>query len=276
VNPTNHCKYIPQPPLSAFVLCFWYWQGAPETHSKERLLPNGEVAIIFNLRDDPIRVYDAEDITRYSCYGSAVVSGARSNCFVIDTSQEERVIGIEFRPGGASPFFRMPVSEAENTAVSLEDLWSRCAGEIRERLLAAPSVGCMMKTLERCLFEQLARPLELHPAVSHALEHFRRSGYSSRVTAITERIGMSSRRFIQLFHAQVGLTPKTFCRVRRFQHVLRSIHDSREAVNWAQIALDCGYYDQAHFIHDFQAFSGMTPTSYVAVATPHLNHVPLS
>jgi AraC-like DNA-binding protein len=94
------------------------------------------------------------------------------------------------------------------------------------------------------------------------------------VSAVTDYIGISTRRFIQLFHQQVGLTPKAFCRVRRFQRVLRSVHGRRE-VDWAQVALDCGYYDQPHFIHDFQAFSGFTPSAYLALATTHLNHVPL-
>ena len=268
-------RYRPGPPLSAFVDCLWYAEGAPQTHSQERLLPNGEAAIIFNLRDDPIRIYDAQDLTRYNTYGCAVFSGARSNCFAIDTLQQERVVGIQFRPGGAFPFVRMPASEIENASVDLGDLWLGKAGEIRERLLAGSSVDSMLADLERRLLEQLVRPLELHPAIAYALDQFRLSAHTGRVAAVTGQIGLSPRRFIELFHRQIGLTPKVFCRVRRFQHVLRTIH-LRRSVDWAQIALECGYYDQAHFIHDFQCFSGLTPSGYLACATPHLNHVPLA
>jgi AraC-like DNA-binding protein len=252
----------------------WYWEGAPQTHSKERLLPNGEAAIIFNLRNDPVRIYDAQELSRYSSYGHAVFSGARSSCFVIDTEQEERVIGVEFQPGGAFPFLRMPVSEAQELSVALEDIWPKRTSEIRERLLASPNVESMLKNLERCLLEQLVKPLELHPAVAYALSHFQGAPHAARVAAVSERIGLSSRRFIELFHRHVGLTPKVFCRVRRFQRVLQAVHGRRE-VDWAQIALECGYYDQPHFIHDFQAFSGLTPSGYLAAATPHRNHVPL-
>ncbi len=267
-------KYYPGSPLSAFVDCLWYWQGSPQPHSKERLLPNGEPTIIFNLRDDPIRIYDPQDVRRHRSYGHAVLSGARSNCFVIDTQQQERVIGVQFRPGGAFPFFRMPVSEVEDASVSLGDLWPSRASEVRERLLSAPTVDSMLLELERCLFEQLVRPLELHPAVRYALREFRLLANGNRVEAVTERIGLSQRRFIELFHRQVGLTPKVFCRVHRFQNVLRAVHRKKD-VDWAQIALECGYYDQPHFIHDFRSFSGLTPNAYLAVATPHLNHVPL-
>jgi hypothetical protein len=113
-------RYIPRPPLSAFVSCLWYSEGAPNTHSKERLLPNGETAMIFNLRDEPLRIYDALNIGRHNSYGSAVLSGARANCFVIDTCQQERVIGIQFRAGGAFPFFRMPACELEGESL----LWT--------------------------------------------------------------------------------------------------------------------------------------------------------
>jgi len=267
-------KYIPGAPLSSLVACFWYWEGARQTHSKDRLLPNGEPSIIFNLRDTSIRIYDAQDLTRYASYGSSVLSGARSNCFVIDTEQQERVIGIQFKPGGAFPFFRTPAWEAENTSVDLDYLWRGGASEIREQLLASSTVGAMFAALERFLFERLVRPPELHPAVTYALTQFLCSAHTARVAEVTDRIGLSQRRFIELFKGQVGLPPKVFCRVRRFQQVLQTVHQAR-SVDWAQVALECGYYDQSHFIHDFRSFSGLSPQSYLAAATPHLNHVPL-
>ena len=98
-----------------------------------------------------------------------------------------------------------------------------------------------------------------------------------RVSDVAERAGMGSRRFMEKFREQTGLAPKAFQRVRRFQQVLQSLHTSeRFDGSFAALAADCGYYDQAHFIHDFRRFAGMTPRDYLAAATPHLNHVPLS
>ncbi len=70
------------------------------------------------------------------------------------------------------------------------------------------------------------------------------------------------------------MSPKLFCRVRRFQKVLRMISGGR-GLDWAEIALTCGYFDQSHFIHDFQAFSGINPSSYLADHIEHMNHVPI-
>jgi hypothetical protein len=113
-------RYTPGPPLSAFVSCFWYSEGATGTHTKEKLLPNGEPSIIFDLHSNTIRLYDAADIDRCTTYGGAVLAGARSSCFVIDTCQQERVAGIQFLPGSAFPFFRMPACKAEATTVRRE------------------------------------------------------------------------------------------------------------------------------------------------------------
>ena len=155
---------IPRPPLSELVECLWYWEGAPTNHTYERLLPNGESAIIINLREGPLRIYDARDVRHYNDYGHAVLSGARSDCFVIDTNQQECVIGVQFKPGGAFPFFRVPASEVEGSSVALADLWPKRVGEIRERLLVASSPDAMFTVLERSLMEQLVRSPELLPS----------------------------------------------------------------------------------------------------------------
>jgi AraC-like DNA-binding protein len=98
--------------------------------------------------------------------------------------------------------------------------------------------------------------------------------HATTVAAVTDQIGLSAKRFIQAFRDETGFTPKVFCRIRRFQQALNRMSGCK-SVEWADVALDCGYFDQAHFIHDFRAFSGINPTSYLAHQTPHRNHVPL-
>lgn len=267
-------QHVPHLPLSLFVKCFWYSEGAPQTHTRERLMPNGEPSIVFNLRDDPLRLYDPQDLSRFDCYGHAVVSGAHTSAIVIDTPQQDRVFGIQFRPGGAFPFFPVPAWEMENGSVELQLLWPRTANELRERLLAASTIEAMFPVAEQHLLRQLVKPLELHPAVRFARHQFCTKPHQVSVASVLGETGLSQRRFIELFRQQVGLAPKAFCRVRRFQRILETVHRARE-VDWVDVALDCGYYDQAHFNHDFREFSGLRPTQYWARATMHLNHVPV-
>jgi AraC-like DNA-binding protein len=264
--------------LAPLVECLWYWEGAPGPHLQERLLPQAQAAMILNLCEEPIAIYEDDRGTGH--YGTAVFSGARSNCFTIDCNQQERVVGVQFLPGGASPFFRIPMSELEDASFDMTDLWGKEAAWVRERVLAASTPHAMLQVLEQCLLETLRAPDRLHPAVVYMAgkldicdgpERCR----CSRVQAVTQQIGLSQRWLAQLFHEQVGVSPKTFHRVRRFQHTLTRLRGVRQ-VDWAELAVECGYYDQAHLSHDFRQIAGMTPSAYLAAATEHLNHVPLS
>ncbi|MGH9668046.1 MAG: DUF6597 domain-containing transcriptional factor [Bryobacteraceae bacterium] len=263
--------HTPAPPLSDFVEMFWLYEGAPRPHAKERILPDGSMELIVNLREDQVRVYGRDDIGRCETRRGAVIVGPYSEFFVIDTAEQMSVAGIHFKPGGAFPFFKLPAEELRDAHVSLDALWGSAANDLREQLLAAPAPSDKFRVLERGLLAQAAWALERHPAVAFALREF--SGARS-VAAVSGQIGLSARRFIRVFSQEVGLTPKLYCRVRRFQKVLRRIGMGRE-IDWAGLALDCGYFDQAHFIHDFRAFSGINPTVYVAQRTEHRNHVPL-
>lgn len=267
--------HIPQPPLSNFVELFWFYDGYyPGSHKKERLMPDGSVELVINLKENEARIYDRDDLARCERLPGAILCGPHSSFFVIDTAQQASVIGIHFKPGGAFPFFKMPAVELHNLHVSLEDLWGAEAGLLRERLLDAQTPRKKLQVLEACLLAQSLRPLERHRAVDCALGLLRNIHTAPAMTDLADYIGISSRRFIQLFSDQVGLTPKLFARVRRFQDVLLQLRNACD-VSWADLATDCGYFDQAHFIHDFKAFSGINPTTYMAQKTEHLNHVPI-
>jgi len=267
-------RYKPSPPLSYFVDVFWLHESYDVPHEYERLLPDGTVELVINLREDRIRVYDPHHPRHFHTIAGCVVSGPRSEFFVIDTEGEAMTIGVHFKPGGAFPFFKSPPVELTNQSVALDCLWGAASPRLRERLLAAPTPEQKFRVFEHCLLEELRKPLTRHPAVGFALEQFSGSSGLPSVAHVVERVGFSQRRFIELFSDEVGLTPKLFSRVSRFQSLIRIAH-ARDNINWAQLALDCGYYDQPHFVHDFQSFAGITPTVYLQLRTEHVNHVPL-
>jgi AraC-like DNA-binding protein len=271
----QYLTHIPKPPLSSFVELFWFYDGFPaRSHKKERLMPDGSVELVINLKDDEARIYDREDLDKYDRLPGALLCGPHSSFFVIDTAEQDSVMGIHFKPGGAFPFFKLPADKLHNLHVSLEDLWKAEARFLRERLLEAPTPEEKFKVLEDCLLAQALKPLERHRAVNFALGLFRNIHTAPAMAQVSDQIGISSRRFIQLFSSEVGLTPKLFCRVRRFQRVLQQIHTGAE-FDWVDLAASCGYFDQAHFIHDFKEFAGINPTTYLAEKTEHLNHVPI-
>ncbi len=271
-----YLTHAPGPPLNVFVDRFWLVMSG-QASRKERILPSGTIELVVNLHEDEVRILDAAEPEQCRRLSGAAVSGTYSNVFVCDARQHESMLGVHFRPGGAHPFLGVKANELAGTHCDLADLWRRPALELRERLCAAPTPQAQFQIIEENLRERLLhKRSELHPATAMALEMFGPSGTGASVRAVAREAGLSQRRFIELFATQVGLTPKLFCRLLRFQkartllelaesgHATR-IPDTRTArtVNWARLALTCGYFDQSHFIHDFEEFSGLSPTEYV-------------
>lgn len=271
-SPSTHA-YIPPPPLADHVALLWRQSNHLPAHPKERCLPDGSVEWILNLGEDDLPIYPNAHASHLEWARDGVVMGAHSRYFVIDTAHPVTILGVHFKPGGA--FFACPADELHDQGIALDCLLGRRIGELREQLMAAATPQAQFGLLECFLLAewyryQKGRPQ--HPAVRFAIDEFAARGRS--VAAVTEQLSLSSTRFTQLFRAQVGLTPKVFSRVQRFQRVIRRL-ENQQAVDWVALALDCGYYDQAHFIHDFQAFSGLNPTTYAAQPGKRLNHVPL-
>lgn len=175
---------------------------------------------------------------------------------------------------GAFSFLTLPVNELQNQVIPLDTVWGTTIYSLRDRLLEAATAQARFRLMEQSLLARLVHPLIKHPAVSCALHEFQQTRTLRPVTAITEQIGLSTRRFSQRFGETVCLSPKLLCRVQRFQRAIHRI-EQQTTVNWVELALTCGYFDQAHFIHDFQTFSGLTPTSYLAQRSDHRNHVPV-
>jgi AraC-like DNA-binding protein len=257
----NVITYSPKRQLADFVDKFWLMEGPAPSHRTERLLPMPTAELIIDLRPTSGR-----DVP--------LLCGPQSEWFVVDTAAQASVMGIHFKPGGAFPFFNVPAGELQNSRLSLDALWAGRAAEMRERLLEAATPLARFQTLERFLEGGAVRPLVQHPAVAFALRAFQ-TLHPLPVSAVVEHTGLSQRRFIEVFRDEVGLTPKLFRRVVRFQQVVQKVHCQLQ-VDWAGVAVECGYYDQAHFIHDFQAFSGFSPTTYLRIHGAHLNHVPLA
>src|SRR5215813_705466 len=269
-------RYKPSPPLDRFVEVIWVMEARAAPHSKERLLPDGSVELVFDLGSGRFPIFTNDTLTQRDLFRNSVVCGPHSQPFGIDTSTGTNVAGVHFKPGGAHPFLKLPSGELHNLHVGLDTFWGRdTATRVRDQLLGAPAPQSKTKILERHLLAIATGQPERHPAVAYALNEFHATPEAQKISIVTDRIGISPRHFIDIFRNEVGLTPKLFCRVRRFQEALRQISVG-EQIRWPNVALEAGYFDQAHFIHDFRAFSGINPSAYVEDYRGHANHVPVN
>jgi AraC-like DNA-binding protein len=267
-------RVVPSAPLSTFVALLWSYEGDTPGQGKERRLPDGAMGLVINLRDDLTHIYDRQQPDHFQIYRGSVISGAHSAFTILDSTGPACMLGAEFRPGGALPFLGLPAAALHNQVLSLEAIWGAAAQRLRDDLLAATTPTRRFALLEAALLARLNPARVAHPAVGFALAALHSAPHAPTMAAVTERIGLSQTRFIQVFREAVGLTPKQYCRVRRFQHVLRML-EGGAPVKWAELALTSGYFDQAHLIHDFQAFAGLTPTAYLTLRGDERNHIAL-
>ena len=255
-------SYRPGRPLSDFVENFWLCDGYVSPHLRERIFPSGTFELVFNLRDGDLRIYTATHPDRCTHFPGAVVSGPYCDYFSTDRAADASVMAVDFKPGGAFPFLGLRANELLDTHAGLQDIWGRAGLEIRERLSAERTPARRFRILEGALLPRLAPRPELHPAVLSALEYFRRNPARPVVGIVAREVGLSNRRFIDVFNFQVGVKPKLFLRIQRFQRVLQKVH-RMPVVDWGQLALEQGYFDQSHLIRDFVAFSGLSPADYL-------------
>jgi AraC-like DNA-binding protein len=268
-------EHTPAPPLNRFVRMIWYARVSQANHSRERILPTGNTQVIVNLaRDYLLDCPEGEPVRRSP--GAAVI-GARSIYEIVDTSDMADLIGLVFEPGGFPAFAVDRADLFSNRGVDLEDVWGAQVRVLRDRLreLATPEarLHCFERFLTgtfRARIEQ-ARPLH-HCAVDYALRRFAHSPSVMTVRDVARGTGWSERRFSQLFREEVGLSPKVWCRIQRFQRAVAQLHAGVD-VPWSKLALDCGFYDQSHFANEFRAFSGVDVTTYSARRTQWANHI---
>jgi AraC-like DNA-binding protein len=251
----------PRGPLSGLVESIWLYEGEAPAHARDRRLPTGGVDLVVNLRDD----------------SAPVVCGPFTHAFVLDTAEQRDTLGVAFKVGGAGALLGLPLDELSNLHVPLAELWRSGASELRERVLGAPTAEAKLETAQRVLSTRLARVSRPpHPTAARAATRIEASPEGCRIAELSETLGLSQRRFEQIFRADIGMTPKAYQRLQRFRRALARIEDATR-VGWAAFAQDCGYYDQAHLINEFRAHSGLTPPEYLASrAGSFVNHVPIT
>ena len=252
-------SWRPAEPLASRIEVMWRYDGQTSGAHRETVLPNGRLQLMINLAS-----------------GQGSVCGFQSHHMVVDTASVPPMLGIIFYPGGARGLFGAAADDFQNSIVSLEDVWGSRARELQNRLVEADDPEHQFRILESGMRSAMGQAgdarLELHPAIAHALQELHRTPHIQSVIDLARASGLSRRRFSQLFAEQVGTTPKLFCRLHRFLEIVKRTKQGGE-IDWADVSLAGGYFDQAHMGHEFQEFSGLSPSRYVAAAHPHRYHV---
>ena len=243
----------------------------------DRFLPDGNAEIIIDLTEGTQFIYDNETLAEIQACRYFWASGVRTQPITIPSGNGSRMLVVAFKRGRAYPFYPIPVSELTDHVVSADLIFRKAILDLREQLLAAASIDQMFLLAETFLFQCAREGLSseytsrfIEYAVSSIVNRPNRLDFQQ----LSEQIGYSQKHFINLFKSQVGVTPKQYLKIMRFQQAVLEMEIGR-TIDWSHFARENGYYDQSHFIHEFRNFSGFTPVEYINRKTDMLNYVPV-
>jgi AraC-like DNA-binding protein len=262
-----YIEHKPAFPLRRFVRSLWYACSPFPKYRHERILPSGCAHIVVSLCHNFLTNCTEAGVEQRTA--PALMVGQRSMYEVIATEDLVDLAGAVFEPGAVPALVADRADLISNQNLPLDQIWPECTDYLRGRMLEASSPEARLHIFADCLASHLRtrcdpRVWDPHPAVKFALDQIERETGQLSIPDIARRSGWSERRFSQVFREQVGFPPKVWCRLRRFQRAVRRL-DAGVNGSWAQLAVDCGFYDQAHFANEFRTFSGFDLTTYTAM-----------
>jgi AraC-like DNA-binding protein len=238
----------PHPALRRHVRTLTGWYEKADGPVVRDELPGGRIVLVVSL--GPQMDIDGRRFTSF-------VAGLHDS--PAHTAHDGLGHGIQayLTPLGARRLFGMPMGELTRQVVELEDVLGREADALAERLATAPDWARRIDIFERAIAARVLRAPPVAPELEWAWERLLQTDGAAPIGALGEELGWSRRHLAARFREELGMPPKALARILRFE---RAVERLRAGEDLAALALDCGYYDQAHFNRDFREFAGATPT----------------
>ncbi len=264
----------PTTPLAPYCLLLWACDGFAEQACprpvREHMLPTGYMHLVFRMNASPLTTFGATSGTARRSVGTAVIAGARPAHYLRERVTPTCSVGAVLRPGAARRLFGISAAELSARHTPLDETWGTAAASMRDRLLEATRCADRLLLLEAMLTARVAR---LHGRESGVCRTIARMPALASVAEAARQGGLSHRAFIARFRDEVGLAPKRYLRIVRFQQALHAIRGGG-TVSLAAHAAQAGYSDQAHLCRDFLELAGVTPREYLRRNPVEANHLP--
>jgi AraC-like DNA-binding protein len=259
-------RALPAPALQQYVRAY---EGYTEevTNFAQRLeVPSRDVALIINF--GPAFTVTGPGEPAVPVAYDSFVAGLHDSHALVAATGPSNCLQVDFTPLGAHQFFGIPMAELTSRTVALVDLLGPAADRLVGQLRDAPSWEARFALLDTLIAARLAAAPPPCDRLAWAWEQLHAAHGRLDIAALAAEIGWSNRHLIARFRDGFGLPPKTLARVLRFDHAVRLLQRHDTEPNWVALASACGYYDQAHLIRDFRAFSGQTPASFARRQIP--------
>ncbi|WP_343241827.1 MULTISPECIES: helix-turn-helix domain-containing protein [unclassified Streptomyces] len=275
---------LPAPALRPYIAgyCGYRQDGVPPT--RHRGMPSPFLTLIFTL-DDPLTVEVHPDPRQAPGRYDALLGGLHTTSALITHGGRQSGIQVALSPLGARALLHLPAGELANADIPADAVLGRLADEVRARLRDAPDWRQRFAVLDRILWRYARPESAVPPQVVRAWDLLLRSGGALSASALAKDVGWSGRHLAGRFHTEIGLSPKAAARVIRFDRARRllvvracgrgrDVLDGRDGLpdayapgtpnGLADLAADCGYFDQAHLAREFRSLAGCAPSRWLA------------
>jgi AraC-like DNA-binding protein len=245
----RYTEIRPSARLQPFLFSFWILEHDGEDATPQRIVPDGHSELILNW-DQP---FEAFRNGRWVGQPRSFLAGQLNGPLLLRPRGPAKMLGIGFHPHGAAKVLAPPMCELSGRFTPLEDLSRSLARDLDRALEMREPIAAV----EAALLSAANTARRGDPLIEEAVRRIAVTKGATDLAALARDLGLSTRQLERRFHAAVGLPPKLFCRIERFNNVFRAL--GRGADDWVETALDCGYYDQAHLIRDCKSLAGITP-----------------
>lgn len=247
--------------LSGDIESIFHYKNFTPDHSIERVVPTGHLYLLFELDGITRHTYDNDSLQANATFTDAWFSGVHRHYISISAHQDSEMFVVQFKAHGAYPYLHQSADRFCEQVVPAELIFGASIMQLRQQLLAAETVTEKFMLAEQWLMDRydgskaaptelvnLLKQLQTEPVVKYQ--------------DVIESYPNTQKHLIDQFKRYIGLTPKYYQRILRFNDILQTIQQ-QQSINWPDVALQCGYSDQSHFIKEFRHFSGFNPTEFL-------------
>jgi AraC-like DNA-binding protein len=253
----EYTEYKPHQLLAAYIECYWSaLADTPPFREQESLIPDGTIELMFNFGDNYEQIRNGQAFT---VKGSHII-GIRKQSLIISQTRKQNIFSIRFKPGGSYPFFQIPAHLFSNAFFPIEDLLGK-EYKILEEQMAEASNEERVALANKFLLQKIYQTSDAYAFVakcSKALLQYP----STPVNKLAEQFNTNYKTMERRFKAVLGLTPAELLKIKRFNDAVLAMYSCRHA-SLTDIAYECGYYDQSHFIREFKQLTNFTPRAFL-------------
>jgi AraC-like DNA-binding protein len=257
----------PAPPLRPYVYPYCGYTERSLAFQQRRQVPGVFVPLIINL-GPPLEVSEAGQPSRFHTFNGPFVAGLHQAHSVVQSVGEQQGIQVNLSPIGARLLFHLPMDHLSNHVLDLDDVLGPGSRRLVEALRDTPAWESRFDLLDSAILQRFAAADPPSDAMTWTWRQLVTTGGNADIATLAGDLGWTPGRLIAECREHLGLPPKLLARIIRFSRAREMLEREGGARYWADIAFECGYYDQAHFSRDFREFAGTSPTIYLQQRTP--------